>query len=322
MNKSTQPGTQPLPLHVIFGAGQIGTRIARLLLDRGARVRIVARSPRGPAGVELLAGDARDRAFAAGAARGAAVVFDTMNPPYHQWRRELLPIASGALAAAASAGAKLVALDCLYMYGAPAGPITEDSPLAPSSRKGELRAQLGELRLAAHRRGDARVAIGRASDFFGSDLPLSWWSDRFFTRVLAGKPAECLGDPDQPHSYTYADDVARGLVALADADDTTGVWHLPTAPAESTRALAQRLAAALGIEIELMTMSPLLLRAIGVFVPFMRELPEMAYQWQVPFVLDDSKFRARFGFGATPIAEQVAEVVAWARARYTSRLAA
>jgi nucleoside-diphosphate-sugar epimerase len=310
MNKSTPP------LHVVFGAGQIGTRVAGLLLERGARVRIVARHPRGPAGAELLAGDARDHAFTAEAARGAAVVFDTMNPPYHQWRRELLPIASGALLAAAQAGAKLVALDCLYMYGAPAGPITEASPLAPSSRKGELRAQLGELRLAAQRRGDARVAIGRASDFFGPDLPLSWWSDRFFTRVLAGKPAECLGDPDQPHSYTYADDVARGLVALAEADDATGVWHLPTAPAESTRALARRLGEALGIAIEMTTMSPLLLRAIGVFAPFMRELPELAYQWQAPFVLDDSKFRARFGFGATPIAAQVAATAAWARSRY------
>jgi nucleoside-diphosphate-sugar epimerase len=310
------------PLHVIFGSGQIGARVARILLARGARVRVVARHPGAPAGAEALAGDARDHAFAADAARGASVVFDTMNPPYHLWRRELLPTAAGALSAATAAGAKLVALDCLYMYGAPAGPMTEDAPLAPNSRKGELRVRLAELRLEAMRRGDAKVAIGRASDFFGPDLPLSWWSDRFFTRVLAGKPAECLGDPDQPHSYTYADDVARGLVALADADDATGVWHLPTAPAESTRALGERLGRALGVTVDFATMSPLLLRALGVIVPFMRELPEMAYQWQAPFVLDDGRFRARFGFGATPVDEQVAATAAWARARYAARLAA
>lgn len=310
------------PLHVIFGSGQIGTRLARLLSGRGDRVRVVARTPRAPAGVETLAGDARDLAFAAEAGRGASVVFDTMNPPYHQWKRQLLPIAAGALHAATTAGAKLVALDCLYMYGAPAGPMTEESPLAPVSRKGALRVELAELRLGAHRRGDARVAIGRASDFFGPDLPLSWWSERFFTRVLAGKPAECLGDPDQPHSYTYADDVARGLLALADAGDATGVWHLPTAPAESTRALAARIGEALGLRVEMSTMSPLLLRAIGVFVPFMGELPEMAYQWQAPFVLDDAKFRARFGFGATPVAEQVAATVAWARERFVRARAA
>ena len=134
--------------------------------------------------------------------------------------------------------------------------------------------------------------------------------------MLAGKPAECLGDPDQPHSYTYADDVARGLAALAGADDATGVWHLPTAPAEPTRALAGRIGEALGVPVELATMSPLLLHALGVFVRFMGELPEMAYQWQAPFVLDDAKFRARFGFGATPVADQVAATVAWARSRF------
>jgi nucleoside-diphosphate-sugar epimerase len=303
-------------LHVVFGTGQIGTRVARILLERGERVRVVARRGAAPADAELAAGDARDRAFAAAASRGAAVVYDTMNPLYQHWKQQLVPIGAGALHGAAAAGAKLVALDCLYAYGAPAGPMTEDAPIAPCSRKGELRAELAELRLAALRRGDARVAIGRASDFFGPGLPASWWSERFWTRVLAGKPAECLGDPDMPHSYTYADDVARGLVALGDRADATGVWHLPTAPAESTRALAARIGRALDRSISFTSMSPLALRAIGVFAPFLRELPEMAYQWQRPFVLDDSRFRARFGFGATPIDEQVAATVAWARARF------
>ena len=310
------------PLHVVFGSGQIGTRVAQLLLARGARVRVVSRRPQAPAGAEALAGDARDLAFAAEAARGAAVVIDTMNPLYHQWRRELLPLGAGSLHAATTAGARLVALDCLYMYGAPAGPMTEDAPVAPCSRKGALRAELAELRLSALRRGDARVAIGRASDFFGPDLAQSWWSARFFDRVLAGKPAECLGDPDQPHSYTYADDVARGLVALAGADDATGVWHLPTAPAESTRALGERVGRVLGVPVRFSPFSPLLLRAIGLVVPFMRELPELAYQWEAPFVLDDARFRARFGFGATPVDEQVAATVAWARARHSRALAA
>jgi nucleoside-diphosphate-sugar epimerase len=309
-------------LNVVFGTGQIGTRIARILLGRGERVRVVARRGTPPAGAELAAGDARDNAFAAEASRGAAVVYDTMNPLYHHWKQQLVPVGAGALHGATVAGAKLVALDCLYMYGAPAGPMTEDAPIAPCSKKGALRAELAELRLSALRRGDARVAIGRASDFFGPALPASWWSERFWTRVLAGKPAECLGDPDMPHSYTYADDVARALVALGDHADATGVWHLPTGPAESTRALANRIGKALDLSIAFTTMSPLMLRAIGVFAPFMRELPEMAYQWQRPFVLDDTKFRTRFGFGATPIDEQVAATLAWARESFAAKRAA
>ncbi len=310
------------PLHVVFGSGQIGTRIATQLVSRGDRVRVVARHPHAPAGAEAMAGDGRDLAFAASAAAGAAVVYDTMNPPYHQWKQDLLSLGAGSLHAATTSGAKLVALDCLYMYGAPTGPMTETSALAPVSKKGALRVELGELRLAALRRGDAKVAIGRASDFFGPDMPMSWWSDRFFTRVLAGKHAECLGDADQLHSYSYADDVARGLIALGDADDATGVWHLPTAPAESTRALAARVGVLLDRTITYATMPTLMLRALGVFVKFMGELPEMAYQWQMPFVIDDAKFRARFGFGATPVDDQVATTVAWARARYLTAASA
>jgi nucleoside-diphosphate-sugar epimerase len=311
--------SSPGPLHVILGAGQIGTRLAQLLLDRGVRVRQVRRGPAGPArpGLEWRSGDITDLAFAEEATRGAAVVYDCMNPQYHQWNELLLPMARGALHGAAKARARLVALDCLYMYGRPTGPMTEDSPLVPVSKKGELRVALGALRLDAHRRGDVAVAIGRASDFFGADLPYSGWSDRFYRRVLAGKSAECMGDPDMVHSYTYADDIATALAVLGSRDEAPGrVWHLPTPPAETTRALASRLGRALGIDIEVKRVPKLVLRAAGLFVPFMREVVEMTYQWEVPFVIDDSRFRAAFGVGPTPIETAVAATAAWARRHY------
>lgn len=305
------------PLHVVLGAGQIGARLASQLVARGLRVRLVNRRARATsfAGVEVVTGDITDRAFAGRVAAGASVVYDCMNPPYHEWPALLLPLASGALHAASSAGARLVALDCLYMYGRPSGPMTEDSPLEPCSKKGALRVALAERRLAAHRRGDVRVAIGRASDFFGSDLQFSAFSDRFWSRVRAGKPTECMGDPDMPHSYTYVEDVARALVTLGERQEALGrVWHLPTPPAESTRALCARLGRAAGVSIEVERVPRWLLRTIGVFSPFMREVHEMAYQWDVPFVVDDARFRATFGHGATDIDHAVDEVARWARA--------
>lgn len=210
--------TKNAPLHLVLGAGQIGTRVASLLLDRGHRVRLVKRGPAGAARprLEWVAGDITDHGFAGSVAQGAAVVYDCLNPLYHQWHDTLFPLAGGALQAARRAGARLVALDCLYMYGRPSGPLREDSPLVPCSVEGELRVRLAELRLSAHRAGDVRVSIGRASDFFGADLPYSAFSDRFYQRVLAGKPAECMGDPDLPHSYSYADDVARALALLGE----------------------------------------------------------------------------------------------------------
>src|SRR5215218_585875 len=156
-------------LHVVLGAGQIGSQLAHLLLERGHRVRVVRRGSGAPPDprVELVRGDLRDLAFAEAATRGAAVVYDCMNPQYHQWPTHLLPMAQGALHGAQRAGARLVALDCLYMYGRPDGPMREDSPMQPCSRKGALRVALAQLRLGAHSEGRVEVAIGRASDFFG-----------------------------------------------------------------------------------------------------------------------------------------------------------
>lgn len=295
-------------LHVILGAGQIGSRLATLLGERGHQVRVVQRS----AGHDTVSGDITDLTFAEHATRGASVVYDCMNPPYHQWPTHLLPMARGALHGATKANARLVALDCLYMYGKPSGPMTEDTPRNPCSKKGALRLQLEQLRLAA----DIPVSIGRASDFFGPALQFSAWSDRFFTRIANGKAGECMGNPDLPHSYTFADDIAVALAALGTQQDTTGIWHLPTAPAVSSNEVTRRLGRELGIDARLTAMPRWLLKAIGIVSPFMREVAEMAYQWDVPFIIDDSRFVNRFGITATSLDEQVKRTAAWARTHF------
>jgi nucleoside-diphosphate-sugar epimerase len=317
-------------LHVVLGAGQIGTRLAEVLLARGHRVRIVRKSaslsasPR--VGLEWAIGDVTDPAFAARAGHGATAVYDCMNPGYTEWSARLLPLGLGAIGIARVAAARLVALDCLYMYGRPAKAIDETTPMNPCSRKGELRVKLALARLSAHAKGDVRVAIGRASDFFGTDLPYSMFSDRFYQRVLAGKKGECTGDPNMPHSYTYAPDVAKALATLGDTGNAAtamgGVWLLPTVPAGSTQALGQRLGQAMGVRVEFAAVPKIALKALGLFVPVIREVAEMAYQWEVPYTIDDSRFRGAFGTGPTPIDTQVRDTAAWARARYSTARAA
>lgn len=309
-------------LHVVLGAGQIGSRLANLLHQRGHRVRLVQR--RRPAQVEQrfehVFGDITDLKFAESVGRDATAVYDCMNPPYHEWPKLLLALGSASLHTARTAGARLVALDCLYMYGRPNGPMTEESPRLPCSRKGKLRVELETLRLEALRSGTP-VAIGRASDFFGPNLQYSAWSDRFFQRLFVGKPGECLGDPDQPHSYTFADDIARALATLGQhPEPPNGVWHLPTPPAESTRKLVRRLGQALALpDANVVRVPRLAQQALGVFIPFVREAAEMAYQWEQPFIIDDSKFVRTFGFGPTPIEQAVAATVAWAQERFGTK---
>jgi nucleoside-diphosphate-sugar epimerase len=289
-------------------------------------VRIVRRgrfaAGEAPAGAETASADVSDPAAATEVMRGAAVVYHCVNPIYTAWPKLLLPLTHGILEGASRAGAHLVALDNLYMYGrAPGGVMREDSPVAPCSRKGELRARAADEMFAARDRGDLAVTIGRASDFFGPGATLAAvFGDRFWPRAFAGKPGEVFGDPDQPHSYSYVPDVADALVTLGtDARARNQLWHLPVNPAEPTRTTIARVGRALGTDLGATSVPRWLMRSAGVFMPVLREVAEMMYQWQVPFVLDDSRYRATFGVGATPWEPAVAATVAWARTHYEPR---
>lgn len=308
-------------LHVVLGAGQIGTLLAKSLRAHGQRVRQVrkGKSPASTEGHEWISGDLSDAAFAARVMEGAAAVYHCVNAPYHEWPKLLPPLQSGIVAGARATSAKLVVLDNLYMYGRAGEPMRETTPVRPCSKKGELRARLAEELLAAHGENGVRIAIGRASDFFGPEVTLAAvFGERFYTRVLSGKRAEGLGNPDMPHAYSYGPDVADGLRRLGAAeDDVFGrVWHLPVAHRGTTRELARALSLALGGKAELGNLPPWLFRALGLFVPQMREVPEMLYQWHEPFLLDDSAFRRRFSVEPTSLEVAVRETAAWARGRF------
>lgn len=317
--KAHRVGMTTNELAVVLGAGQVGTRVAAQLRARGVRVRQVRRS--GPASEDVRVGDLADPRFAQAVGQGASVIVHCAVPPYHRWGAQLEPLNDGALHAAKTSGARLVVLDNLYGYGRASGPMTEVTPLAPVSQKGELRARIAEKLMAAHRTGEARVSIARASDFYGPGVTMSGvFGERFFRRALAGKAPEVFGDADLPYSYSYAPDVADGLVTLAlDARADGEVWHLPVAAPESTRAWVARFGKALGRELGVTKVPALALRFMGLFVPAAGEMVEMLYQWQAPFVLDDAKFRAAFGGQATAPERGVEETVRWAKATYAKR---
>jgi nucleoside-diphosphate-sugar epimerase len=310
-------------LHVLFGGGQVGQPLARILLARGKQVRIVKRSAGGvPDGVELVQGDAKDLRFCVDAARGASTVYHLMNPPYYAriWAELLPTYMENLIAAAGRNGARLVVLDNVYMLGRPQGkPLDEDTPLRPCSRKGEVRARVSEQMWEAHRRGDVRVTTGRASDFYGPGGTLTHLGDQFWRPVIAGKRGRVLVDPDAIHTYHYIPDVAAGLAALGLAgDDVYGrPWMLPGAPAESLRALVARFSRALGREIRLIAMPRTVVKILALVVPFLREIDEMLYQWEEPFVISDRRFRERFKHVPEDPERAAADTVEWAKLHYT-----
>jgi nucleoside-diphosphate-sugar epimerase len=308
-------------IHVVFGAGQIGPLLAARLREQGKAVRVVRKSAGAVMveGVEVMRGDAMDPAFCAEAVRGAEVVYHCMNTPYFArvWQETLPRLQANLVTAAGRVGARLVVLDNLYALGRTGGrPMTEETSASPCSKKGIIRARLHEDLMAAAGRGEVRVAVGRASDFYGPGAVLGHLGERFFRQVLAGKAGQVIVNPDTPHTYHFMRDVAAGLAALGLDAQPDGLWMLPCAPAVTTRSLVGQFAVALGRPVRLQRVPPLLITALGLFVPLMRELREMEYQWEEPFVVDDRRFRSHFGDLATSLDVGARETVAWAQAAF------
>jgi len=306
--------------HVVLGTGAIGLALVDELFASGRSVRAVNRSGRAdvPAGVEVRAGDLTDPTFAADAVAGAVVVYQCLNPPYHRWAEEFPGLQAAAVNAARSIGARFVSFENTYMYGDTHGePMTETTPVRAHTRKGEVRAAMADELRALHNAGDLRVSTARASDYFGPRGTLqSPLGDLVIGAALRGKGARVVGDPDQPHSYTYTVDAAHTLAALGERDDIDGeVFHVPNAPAHTTRQIVELIAEQLGSSIRLSTVPRLVLRALGLFNPTVRELDEMRYEFTQPFIVDSTKAEVRLAIAPTPLPEAIKATIAWFRSR-------
>jgi nucleoside-diphosphate-sugar epimerase len=217
--------------------------------------------------------------------------------------------------AAEVTGAVLVTTGNLYGYGKVGVPMTEELPLNPNSVKGEVRVKLWRDALAAHEAGRIRTAEVRGSDYLGAGT-LSPFSAMVLPKVLAGKRGSLPADLDAPHSWTYVGDVARTLVAVAADESAWGrPWHVPTAPPLSVRALATRAAElAEAPTAKVGTMPAFALRLAGLFNPAAREMLEVQYQLQAPFVLDSSAATAAFGIEPTSTDDALRETIVGLRA--------
>lgn len=303
-------------VQVVFGAGQVGSALARRLAAEGHRVRVVRRraEPVGE-GIEVRAGDARDRAFAIAATEGAAVVYHCMNPSAYTgaaWEEEFPAQGEAVIAAAVRHGARLVALDNLYAYGPVDGPCTPDTPLAATGPKGRVRAAWDARLRAAAREQGLRFVLGRAGDFFGPGAgEHALFSPRMVEGLRAGRAPWLVGDAAAPHAFSYVPDVVAALAALGAAgSDVEGrVFHLPVvevAPGE----LVARLADAVGHPARARALPAWAVRALAPVVPLFAELRETLYQWDRPFRVDDAPFRDRFPGLATPLDACVAGTAA------------
>lgn len=304
-------------IHVVTGAGPVGSTVALQLAEAGERVRLLTRSGSGPdhslierQQVDVSRADQLEAAF-----DGAAVVHHCIHGSAYDarvWRAELPAAERAVLAAAGRIGAVVVFPESLYSYGPVDGPITEDLPRAASGGKLGVRTDLLAQRTAST---TATVSVA-ASDFYGPRVRTAHAGERLIPTVLAGRTMRVVGSLDEPHSFTYVPDLAAAMIRAA---ATPGLWdsflHAPTAPPITQRQLIEQVAAAAGVPVPRMSaISTWALKSIGVVSRSTRELAETGYMFDRPFVLDSSASEVRLGLGPTPLETGLKESVAWWRA--------
>ncbi|MEV0131972.1 NAD-dependent epimerase/dehydratase family protein [Dactylosporangium sp. NPDC050688] len=293
-------------MQVIVGAGAVGTIIATRLAADGEPVKIVSRSGGGPAHplIERVAADAADAAALRTITAGASVIYNCVNPQYHAWPTDWPPINRALVDAAAANDAVLAITGNLYGYGRVDRPMTEDTPLAATGRKGRVRVAMWQEALAA----GIRTFEARASDYIS---PTSSVIEMALPALRAGKTVWLPGALDVPHSYTYIGDVAQTLITLATDERAWGrAWHVPSPPPMTSRSLLRTVARIAGLPAPRLRSYPLpAVWAAGLTDRFAKEFREVRHQHVKPFVLDSSRVTATFGLTHTPVDEAVQSVL-------------
>ena len=303
-------------VHVVTGAGPVGSTVAQQLADSGHRVRLLTRSGSGPdhALIERRRVDVSQPEALAEAFAGAVAVHHCIHGSAYDarvWQAELPRAERAVLEAAGRVGAVVVFPESLYSYGPVDGPMTEDLPRAATGGKLGVRTEL-----LAQREASATPTVSvAASDFYGPMVKTAHAGERLVPTVLAGRTMRVVGSLDQPHSFTYVPDLAAAMVAAAARPELWNSFlHAPTAPAPTQRRLIEMVAAAGGVPVPRMSALPApVLRALGRVSRDMRELAETSYMFARPFVLDSSASEQRLGLTPTPLETGVKETVGWWR---------
>lgn len=297
-------------MHTILGAGgAMATTLARELLRQGHQVRLVARNPHPLEGASTFVADLSRPSAVMAAVADSSVAYLVAGLKYDRsvWRELWPKIMANVIEACKRRGVRLVFFDNVYMYGRVSGPMTEETPYNPCSKKGEIRAQIATALLDAMKAGGLHALIARSADFYGPYTPTGIPNLLVFGRLAAGSSALCLGKDSVPHSYTYVPDAAHAMALLAAQDRAWGqTWHLPTAPNPPTGKEFIRLAAAaLAVEPRYRKLGRLTVALGGLFDTTTRELFEMLYQNARPYLFDSGKFERAFDVAATPYADGI-----------------
>jgi nucleoside-diphosphate-sugar epimerase len=266
-----------------------------------------------PTGAEVVKGNATNYAETISFVQGATAIYQCAQPAYHRWREEFPPLQNAIIKLAAESNAKFIAPENLYMYGNTHGePMTEITPYNPCSKKGEVRTEMTKTVFDAHAKGEIRAATVRGSDFFGPWEPIN--GAMLFKAALQRKTLNMLGDLNQPHTFTYVKDFGKALAVAGTDERAIGKpWHVPSGKPYSQNELAELISKELGYTVKTRATGKMVLSIIGLFNKGAKEVVEMLYEFNEPFILNSEAMEKTFNLTPTPMEQRIRETLEWAR---------
>ncbi len=288
----------------LFGAaGAIGGSIAAALRSQNQPYRVVGRTRReleskfgSDPGAEIVTWNPDDPASVRAAARGVDTIFYLVGVPY--WQFELHPILmrktlDGAIAEGVQ---RLVLIGTVYPFGrARTERVSEDHPREPHTFKGRMRKQQEDLVLEADAAGSIRATVLRLPDFYGPNLERSFLASAFQAATQGGR-AQLIGPIDTPHEFLYVPDTGPIALALAAEPRAFGrSWNLAGPGVITQREFVEQVFQEAGRKPRYIVANKMMLRAMGLFNPLLREVVEMHYLFETGVIMDDSALRGLLG---------------------------
>lgn len=304
-------------MQTILGAGgTIGNELAKALIVFTTDIRLVSRSPKKVNPTDsLFAADLTQLDEVRSAVAGSEVVYLTVGLPYNTkvWQKTWPLIMQNVITACLVSKCRLVFFDNIYMYdGSHLDPITELTPISPSSKKGKVRADIVRMLWDAVAQKGLIALVARCADYYGPSIEnTSILTETVFKPLSQGKTANWLISDQFKHSFTYTPDAGNATAILGNTPDAFGeTWHLPTAdkPLKGIDWI-MTISQELGVKPKYRTVNRFMVSLLGLFIPVMRESYEMLYQYDKDYVFSSDKFEKRFNFNPTPYLEGIREIV-------------
>lgn len=302
--------------HTILGAGgPVGKSLATALTNLNKPVRLVSRQPLlTNKGQSWFKADLTIQQEVIDALEGSEVAYLTIGLPYSTkiWREYWPLVMKNVTTACLHHGVRLVFFDNIYALSRDhLNPITESSPLQPSSKKGEIRAEVIKILMESVEKKGLLGLIARSADFLTLEENKGMIKPLLYDRMKKNQRAQWICNAKVIHTFSYLPDLGKGTALLGTSPDVMQqVWNLPTDPSPMTgvdwiRLMAEEMPAS----EKYTTISAGMIRFLGLFIPYMRELVEMLYQYDRDYYFDSSKFNRYFKFIPTPPREAIQQML-------------